>query len=537
MIFAKNFAVRLLIPALTFCLFCPAGQAQYVSGRVTGQDGQPIAGGSVISCHSRIAVEESTLTDHAGTYRLKIEFPGQVRIVATRIGYRLEQRDGVQVSEGSNVTLDFVLKAETDERSVIEQLPYSSFVNLLPDGWMKRDYILQSWNYGFRAAVLQQVSAQELKDRFSLGLLQKTRLGMVQESYIRPGAAAEWAAQYIPRGQTLKKLRLPAQSTPDAAGVHITEFLVPADSHDLYVAPDGIVWANQETGGLYRLNPKTGEGRLVPFPWSNRNVLAAKDGSHLWINTDQGKIAQFDPRTEKVGKVYDLAQQFGDFFPHTVKTDANGNLWVTDYKAEYPGRGVRIEVATGNVTLIRFPALELPFDRKASEGYGLAICPDGQVWTSLLAAGSFVEINRSTLEARARELPEIYGGPRRLDCGGDGAVWIPAYAAGVLFRFDPKTEEFRKFFLPTPDSGPYTVKVHPRTGQVWLVTSMANQVYRINPQSGSVSVYQLPNSLMANPLARSRDIQFSGDREVWFTSKQYRRTSQQPHMRLVRLRF
>lgn len=501
---------------------------------MAGEDATGLAGVTVSARHMDLDVEESAITDIGGRYRLQVEFPGEVEVVAWRFGFRQERKGGVRPGGAEN-PLNFVLKKETDERRIIETLPNSSFMTLLPEGWVKRDHILE-WG-GFASAVLQQSSVEELTNRLRVGVHARNRgsisFGTVSvsptESYVRPEAMARWMAQYAPLGKELKNFRLPALSTPDSANIQITEFFMPkgGSTHDIYLAPDGIVWANQKPEGLYRLDSKTGKGRTVPFPWANRNIVPIRDSSHFWVTTYMGRIVEFDPKTEKMtGKVFDLAKELGAYFPHTARTDVDGNLWVGDYLGQYPGRAVKIDVGTGKITLIEFPALPLPFDRKATQAYGLCMCPDGRIWATLLVADTLLEIDPRTLKVRARELPEIHGGPRRLDCDRDGILWIPAFAAGALFRFDPKTEEFRKYSSPTQDAGLYTVKVHPKTGDVWIVTQFSSQIYRFDPQKAQFSVYQMPDRQHY-----AKDIQFAGDREVWAAQDGRRQQS------LIRIRY
>src|SRR5262249_10343025 len=156
----------------------------------------------------------------------------------------------------SNTNMNFRLEPNSDERLTIQQLPHSSFISLLPEGWSKRELVLQEMALTMRRAVLEHLSVADLKKDVRRQVVARNRPGssfgaptvFPTESYENPDAIAHWLAKYAERGSKLKNFRLPAPPTPDTANAQIAQFFVPEgkQNHDLYVAPNGIVWATQK---------------------------------------------------------------------------------------------------------------------------------------------------------------------------------------------------------------------------------------------------------------------------------------------------
>src|ERR1700722_4785679 len=135
-----------------------------IVGQVTAAGGQGLPGVMVMATHVDRRIEESTVTDSSGNYRLIVQYPGVLNVVASEIGYKVEKREGVRLAVEAT-TINFDLQANSDERSTIEQLPYSSFLSLLPDGWAKREFILTEMTGLVRRAVLDHPPLDELTRR------------------------------------------------------------------------------------------------------------------------------------------------------------------------------------------------------------------------------------------------------------------------------------------------------------------------------------------------------------------------------------
>ena len=120
-------------------------------------------------------------------------------------------------------------------------------------------------------------------------------------------------------------------------------------------------------------------------------------------------------------------------------------------------------------------------------------------------------VDKDTLEVKEYETP--YKGPRRHRFGPDGMLWIPSFDDGYLMRFDPKTEKFESIKLPLLANDeyevPYALKVHPKSGDVWIASNNSDRVLRYIPKDKRFIPYPMPQQVIW-----FRDIEFSKDGNV-----------------------
>ncbi|HEX2718837.1 MAG TPA: TonB-dependent receptor [Gemmatimonadaceae bacterium] len=116
-----------------FALFGTRVQAQQatttatVRGVVTGPDGNPIAGATVLATNNETGTRRGTATDERGRYQLPFLAPGLYTLRAQRIGFRpAEQRD-VRLSISEVAPADFRLETSTvqleEQRIVADVAP------------------------------------------------------------------------------------------------------------------------------------------------------------------------------------------------------------------------------------------------------------------------------------------------------------------------------------------------------------------------------------------------------------------------------
>lgn len=70
-------------------------------------------------------------------------------------------------------------------------------------------------------------------------------------------------------------------------------------------------------------------------------------------------------------------------------------------------------------------------------------------------------------------------------------LWFAEYGANAVAMFDPKTEKIQEWKVPTPWSTPYQA-VADKNGDVWAGSMFTDRVMRLNPDSGEVTEYLLP---------------------------------------------
>jgi streptogramin lyase len=70
--------------------------------------------------------------------------------------------------------------------------------------------------------------------------------------------------------------------------------------------------------------------------------------------------------------------------------------------------------------------------------------------------------------------------------------------------FDTKTETFKEWPVPQY-STPYAASIPDRNGFVYATSNMAEQVFRLNPETGDVIGYQIPTDFDSKEIIQVMD--------------------------------
>lgn len=103
----------------------------------------------------------------------------------------------------------------------------------------------------------------------------------------------------------------------------------------------------------------------------------------------------------------------------------------------------------------------------------------------------------------------------------DGSVWYTGQANSTLGRLDPRTGAFREYPLkPATDTGrrlPYGVGPHglvaDKAGHIWFTGQLAGYVGKLDPKSGAVVEYHMPDAKARDPHTPI----FDQKGTLWFT--------------------
>lgn len=153
----------------------------------------------------------------------------------------------------------------------------------------------------------------------------------------------------------------------DVQTQQFTEFPTPANTSDVAVAPDGMVWFTQNSvsNAIARLDPSTGEVHEIPVTVQARYISIASDGS-VWFTAFFDVVGRIDPSTETVS----MFPVGGG--PDHLAAAAEGSMWVTRFNA---GDIVRLS-STGEITA-QSKAL------KGSGPAGITVAPSGNPWFTM----------------------------------------------------------------------------------------------------------------------------------------------------------
>lgn len=270
-----------------------------------------------------------------------------------------------------------------------------------------------------------------------------------------------------------------------AADYEIQEYPLPADTHPHDVAPaaDGGIWyTGQWDGTLGWLEPDTGEVLAIPLGDGSRphGVIVGPQG-RPWI-TDGGlnAIVTVDPETAEV-TAYPLPAEYPDTNLNTATFDHDGVLWFTGQNGIYG----RLDPAVGEVQVFAAPGGRGP--------YGMATCPNGDVYYASLAGSHIARIDLETAAATPLWPPTEGQGARRVWCDSSDRVWVAEWDAGQVAVYDPSDESWREWPLPGDDPRAYAVYVDEQDA-VWLTDFGANAVVRFDPQSETFESFPMPDA-------------------------------------------
>jgi virginiamycin B lyase len=96
------------------------------------------------------------------------------------------------------------------------------------------------------------------------------------------------------------------------------------------------------------------------------------------------------------------------------------------------------------------------------------------------------------LEFKEWQVPWQDTRPRDPYVAPDGTVWFVGQVGNYVARLDPESGEMKKFDIP--DAGPHTVVVN-EDGTPWYAGNKDKHIGKMNPQSGEVTLFTMPDGI------------------------------------------
>jgi hypothetical protein len=127
MLFTRRFAVALLSLLLVFSVPAVAQVSAALSGRVTDQSGAGVPGATVAAKDTDMGISRETVTDAAGRYQLPALPVGRYEVAATKSGFAVAVRSGINLVVGQDATADLSLKVG----NVTEQIRVDANVSMV----------------------------------------------------------------------------------------------------------------------------------------------------------------------------------------------------------------------------------------------------------------------------------------------------------------------------------------------------------------------------------------------------------------------
>jgi virginiamycin B lyase len=417
----------------------------------------------------------------SGKYNLRVRYPGF-------------EDANLEAATGS-AAIDVALRPAADKLMLA---PSSTWLSLLPDGVMKRRFIVNCaacHEIPHSRIYKDGVIRNEGKWAETIAMMKALDAYKLVSPALDAKTYAPWLAEHL-SPQAIAALE--PQRAADVGRVGravITEYTVPTPTelpHDLALGPDRRVWITAFwTGFMWALDPMT--GRIESFdvakdkstPAQVRALQFDRSGK-LWIVLGGTKsVVRLDPKTREI-RTFPVG-----IYAHDIVLDSKGDVWLNDYFSN-PEAIAKLEVATGKVTHLLLPSAHLPAAEGQPLPYGLQIDREDRLWSTQLVGNTLVRFDTRTGQSKLYRMPVAMSGPRRHAIAKDGAVWIPEFNTGFIARFDPRTERFERFRVGEGALGAYDLAIDPRDGGVWITGSLASALIRFDPGTHAIERYPLP---------------------------------------------
>jgi len=287
------------------------------------------------------------------------------------------------------------------------------------------------------------------------------------------------------------------QATASSADFVLQEFPLPRGQgpHDVAPAADGGIWYTaQASGELGWLDPKTSATKAIRLGTGSapHGVIVGPDGAPWITDGGQNAIVRVDPVTNEV-KRFPLPADRGNANLNTATFDRDGTLWFTGQSGVFG----RLDPRSGAMSV---------FDAPRGPGpYGIATCPDGNVYFASLAGSYVGRIARETGGAVVLSPPTANQGARRVWCDSKSRVWVSEWNAGQLARYDGAA--WKEWKLPGARPMAYAVFVDD-ADVVWLTDFGGNALVRFDPATETfvTRAHAQPNANVRQLLGRPGEV-------------------------------
>jgi virginiamycin B lyase len=224
--------------------------------------------------------------------------------------------------------------------------------------------------------------------------------------------------------------------------------------HGVIVGPDGAPWITDSgLNAMVRVDPASSEVKVFKLPGPNVNLnTAAFDRSGIvWFTGQRGYYGRLDPKSGEV-KVMESPRGAG---PYGITATPDGAIFYASLAGSHIAS---VDVREAVATPIDPPTARQGARRVWSDSKGL-------IWVSEWNAGQVSRYEPSTRAWKQWKLPG--GNPMTYAVFVDDQdiVWLTDFGANAIVRFDPRTEKFNSYPHPQPNAA--VRQILGRPGEVW----------------------------------------------------------------------
>jgi virginiamycin B lyase len=521
--------VFLALIGIAACLLLrvPAFSQSSVSltGIVSSEAEGPMEGVLVKAKQAAGNITITVVTDAQGRYAFpasKIN-PGQYSLSVKATGYEVPNRS-MSVTVGAETTkLDLNLK-KVSTAVLIDQLSPAEIMNSLPG---TPEQVRSVAECGVCHSMSRIVKSTHDAEEFKAVLL-RMRNHTPSANDLHPESLPfhmplqpndEALASYLATINLSSKAQWDYEFKPaprpkgESTKVIITEYDMPrrdGEPHDAFMDSDGMIWyADFVAPFLGRLDPKTGKYTEWPlpeikpgFPQGSLGVALDPKGNPWIGRAFQGGVATMDKKTEKITS-YRIPKEFDNQYVRntfiavgkdgTVCFDDpfNRNVFVLDpetgkisgYPAypgwTYPTPGSRAAIGPKGEKDTHFM-------------YGVAMDSKGTCYWGDTGNRYIGALDTKTGKTELYAAPTPNSFPHRIEMADDDQLWFAEIGAKKIGHFDTRTKKFEEW-AALGDDDPYGAALD-SSGYVWTGGTPTDWVTRLNPKTGAMVRYLLPNS-------------------------------------------
>jgi streptogramin lyase len=474
--------------------------AVVVSGRVTDAAGAPVRAALVTVIYGTRSI--ARFADASGAYRITdVPRAEQLKVRATRSGFADQEQT---LTPSGDVKADFRLQEQFDHMQltsaeVMSLLPQNSDVAYIKTHCISCHGLTQpehlrgvgdprAWNAVFHGMMLRydvpQLTEQDMA--YAATILPK---------YFGPDAPA-------PSAQTVQ--RAPISDAALNATFHMIELKAGTMQRRAY--PHSVVADNK--GGAWVV--ESGNNRVTHWDLATGTLKSVElepnaiphtptldHKGRVWTTAVAlSKMAVIDPNTYKVSYVA------LNSWPHTVSTDADGNIWGNGpqiFRINPETQEVRywqtlaVMPQPGSWKANGFTPGSKPLEKRPFTAYHAVRDSKGILWYTSLDVGGLIRLDPTTGQQKQIR-PEGVNGSRGLDIDADDNIWYSDWTGFRLAKYDQKTDQTKLYNLPTKYGMPYSVFVDKKRGHIWIADYAGNNLTRFDPRTETFIEFPLPHN-------------------------------------------
>jgi len=409
------------------------------------------------------------------------------------------RRPGYQDLTVASDALDkpLVMKPETDPAALAAQQPANAWSSTIDfgDANLKKEFMLQCNFCHQQGGIMlrRDRSAEEWDVAIKRMVRYGSRLSSADQKALPELLSSGW--------RTLRehpeRIAEPAAWDAALAGSTLTEWPIGdamSQQHDQLLGRDGHVYvADNIQDRVWEVDPasnrvtvhkiphREGEppggllaARLKEFPrhdsTSNAHSLAQSErDGHIFITPS---AQQRLVEFDPASGAFTLHDIGGGFYPHTIRVDAQDRVWFT---LALSNQVAMFERSTRRFTLYDLPA------RGLRERLTVALIkPIFKLMSWGVPLSNWLPVDRLSTG-----VPLPYG----IAVTPDGSVWVSRLHADDLARIDPKSGAVT--MVPVPFAGPRRLRSD-ADGNLWITAFPESAIYRYEPATQRFTRFELP---------------------------------------------